>query len=337
MLQVSLETPGRVVAGEVAAARAAEGLALVRVQRIGVCGTDLHAFRGRQPFFTYPRVLGHELGVEVIDPGGGAGGLRAGDRCAVEPYLNCGTCVACRHGRSNCCVSLSVLGVHEDGGMREVIAVPPEKLHVSYRLSCEKLALVETLAIGAHAVERAGLTRGEFVLVIGAGPIGLSVVQFALASGARVAVMDANPARLDLCRTRWNVPHVIDARSPTAQADVIEAGGGDLPTAVFDATGNPESMGASFRWPCAGGRLIFVGLVQGDIAFNDPEFHRRELTLLATRNARPETFRAIIDAIESGRIDTEPWITHRLALGDVTAQFPALAVAPDLFKAMISV
>jgi 2-desacetyl-2-hydroxyethyl bacteriochlorophyllide A dehydrogenase len=337
MLQIRLETPGRFAALDATAAECPEGHALVRVHRIGVCGTDLHAFRGRQPFFSYPRVLGHELGVQVVDPGSGGGPLSAGDRCAVEPYLNCGTCIACRHGRTNCCTKLSVLGVHQDGGMQEMIAVPRHKLHASSRLSYEQLALVETLAIGAHAVERAALLPGEFVLVIGAGPIGLSVVEFARTAGARVAVLDTSAARLELCQRHWNLDYAIDAQSPAADAQVREVGGGDLPAVVFDATGNPRSMCAAFQWPCAGGRLVFVGLVQGDITFNDPEFHRRELTLLATRNARPESFRSIIQAIESGLIDTNPWITHRLGLGDVPAQFPAIAAAPDLFKAMVVV
>ena len=190
--------------------------------------------------------------------------------------------------------------------MREVIAVPGRKLHSSARLSYEQLALVETLAIGAHAVERANLRAGEFALVIGAGPIGVSVVQFARAAGAKVAVTDTSTTRLDLCRRLWKVDCTIDAQSADAEAQVRDAGGGDLPAVVFDATGNPQSMCAAFRWPCPGGRLVFVGLVQGEISFSDPEFHRRELTLLATRNAKPESFRAIIDAVESGRIDTDP-------------------------------
>src|SRR4051812_694113 len=313
MLQVTLATPGRFTTAEATAPGVPEGHALVRVHRVGICGTDLHAFRGRQPFFTYPRVLGHELGVEVVDPGA-SDSLRAGDRCAIEPYLNCGTCIACRRGRPNCCTSLSVLGVHQDGGMREFIAVPPRKLHPSNRLSYEQLALVETLAIGAHAVERAAIEPGEFALVIGAGPIGSSVVQLARAAGAHVAVLDTNAARLDLCRRVWNVDAAIDAQRGDAEAQVLEAGGGDRPTLVFDATGSALSMCSAFQWPCAGGRLVFVGLVQGEITFNDPDFHRRELTLLATRNARPESFRTLIELLESGQVDTTPWITHRLSL-----------------------
>jgi 2-desacetyl-2-hydroxyethyl bacteriochlorophyllide A dehydrogenase len=220
--------------------------------------------------------------------------------------------------------------------MRERLVVPASKLHASARLSYEQLALVETLAIGAHAVERAQLVRDEYVLVIGAGPIGLSVVQFARAAGARVAVMDTSAARLERCRAR-NVEVVIDARSVDAEARVLEGGSGDLPAAVFDATGNAHSMCDAFRWPCPGGRLVFVGLVQGQVAFDDPEFHRRELTLLATRNATPESFRAIVTGIESGLIDTAAWITHRLELADVPARFAAVAAAPDLFKALVTV
>jgi threonine dehydrogenase-like Zn-dependent dehydrogenase len=185
MKAIRLEEPGRFAEVNLEAASAAlkSDEALVRVHRIGVCGTDLHAFRGNQPFFTYPRILGHELGVEVLDLGTPAEGIRAGQYCAVEPYLNCGTCIACRRGKPNCCVKLSVLGVHTDGGMRENLVVPIRKLHLSKNLTLDQLALVETLAIGCHAVDRAGLEKGEFVLVIGAGPIGLAVVQFAMEAG----------------------------------------------------------------------------------------------------------------------------------------------------------
>jgi 2-desacetyl-2-hydroxyethyl bacteriochlorophyllide A dehydrogenase len=338
MLTISLEAPGKFVAlPDTPAPEVPAGHALVRVHRIGICGTDLHAYRGRQPFFNYPRILGHELGVEVVEPGDPAAGLARGDRCSVEPYLNCGRCVACRRGKPNCCTQLKVLGVHTDGGMRPLIAVPAHKLHRSAVLSYDQLALVETLGIGAHAVERAEPASGEYVLVIGAGPIGLSVVQFAQAAGARVAVMDTSARRLEFCRRQLGIELLVDAAAPDAEARILELGGGEGPTIVFDATGNAASMTAAFKRPAAGGKLVFVGLVQGDLTFNDPEFHRRELTVFASRNARPETFRAIIAAIEAGRIDTSPWITHRLTLADVPATFESVAADPTLLKAMVSV
>jgi 2-desacetyl-2-hydroxyethyl bacteriochlorophyllide A dehydrogenase len=300
----------------------ADGEALVRVHRIGVCGTDIHAFGGRQPFFTYPRILGHELGVEVVSVGANVRNVTAGDRCSVEPYINCENCVACRTGKPNCCTAIRVLGVHSDGGMREQFILPARKLHRSDHLTFDQLALVETLAIGCHAVERARLEGGEFALVIGAGPIGLSVMQFAVEKGAQVIVLDINESRLAFCQKQLGVPHLINANNENVVEALLSLTHGQLPTAVFDATGNPRSMAAAFDFPAHGGRLVFVGLFQGDVSFNDPNFHRRELSLLASRNALPADFTRIISLIEGGRIDTNPWITHRAALDDVIVKFP---------------
>jgi 2-desacetyl-2-hydroxyethyl bacteriochlorophyllide A dehydrogenase len=337
MLQITLEKPGQFTASDAPEPIRGVGEAIVRVRRIGVCGTDLHAFAGRQPFFDYPRILGHELGVEVVDPGDDARGLRPGDRCAVEPYLNCGHCIACRRGKTNCCTTLKCLGVHTDGGMRPFISIPARKLHRSAKCDFDQLALVETLGIGAHAVERAEITRDDFVLIIGAGPIGLSVIQFALASAATVAVTDVSESRLRFCREHLGVMHTVVAAdgSPDAIRDV---GRGDLPTIVIDATGNAKSMAGTFELAAHGGRIVFVGLIQGDVTFSDPNFHRRELTLCASRNATSNTFRAIIGLIEAGRIDTRPWITHRFELVDTPRIFPTtIAGKSAVLKAMISV
>lgn len=296
--------------------------ALVRVHRIGVCGTDIHAFNGKQPFFTYPRILGHELGVEVVGVGNSTTNVKPGDRCSVEPYLNCGNCIACRRGKPNCCVNMQVLGVHTDGGMREAFVIPSRKLHPSGILSFDQLALVETLGIGCHAVDRARVEEGEFVLVIGAGPIGLAVVQFAIEAGAQVIILDINPKRLDFCREQIGAPHTIKAASEDPLEALKRITSGDLPTAVFDATGNPKSMMGAFEYPAHGGRLIFVGLFPGEVTFNDANFHRRELSLLASRNTRPEDFARIISLVETNRIDTAPWITHRASFAEAVTEFP---------------
>jgi 2-desacetyl-2-hydroxyethyl bacteriochlorophyllide A dehydrogenase len=337
MIHIVLEKPGHFVAADRPEPVSAPGDALVRVHRVGVCGTDLHAFAGNQPFFTYPRVLGHELGVEVVDPGDEPNGLKPGDRCSVEPYLNCGHCVACRRGKPNCCVSLQVLGVHIDGGMRPLLRVPARKLHRSAKLDYEQLALVETLAIGAHAVERAQLTKDDFVLVTGAGPIGLSVIQFVQAAGAAFAVMDVNEARLEFCRKQLGVTHTLRP-GPGANEELKQLGGGDLPACVIDATGNSGSMLGAFDRPAHGGRIVFVGLFQGDVTFNDPNFHRRELTVMASRNALPGTFREVVRLVEDGKVDTRPWITHRFELAETPEVFPRdIAGNPAVLKAMIEV
>jgi 2-desacetyl-2-hydroxyethyl bacteriochlorophyllide A dehydrogenase len=314
------------------------GHALVRVHRIGVCGTDLHAFRGKQPFFSYPRILGHELGVEVVALAPDvAGELTPGDRCAVEPYLNCGACVACRAGKTNCCMKLQVLGVHTDGGMREQIVVPAAKLHRSATLSFEQLALVETLGIGAHAVGRAQAHAGEWALVIGAGPIGLTVMQFALLAGARVIALDLELGRLEFCRKQLGVEHTI-AADEGALGAIRELTDGELPTLVFDATGSSQSMHGAFQYVANGGRLVFVGLFQGDVTFHDPEFHRRELTLLSSRNATSGELRRIVGLIEGQQIDTTPWITHRAPLVEAPAGFPSwIQRETGVIKAMLTV
>lgn len=337
MLTIVLEKPGHFAVADRPEPAAAPGTALVRVHRIGVCGTDLHAFAGKQPFFTYPRVLGHELGVEVIDPGDEPNGLRAGDRCSVEPYMNCGTCIACRRGKPNCCTGLQVLGVHTDGGMRPQFRVPARKLHKSTKLDYDQLALVETLGIGAHAVERAAPTKDDFILVIGAGPIGLSVIQFAKVSGATLAVMDVSDQRLEFCRKQLGVQHTLKPGATAVEA-LKQIGGGDLPTCVIDATGNPASMMGCFDLPAHGGRIVFVGLFQGDVTFNDPNFHRRELTVMGSRNALPATFREVIRLVEEGKVDTRPWITHRFKLAETPTVFPRdIAGNPAVLKAMIEV
>jgi 2-desacetyl-2-hydroxyethyl bacteriochlorophyllide A dehydrogenase len=315
----------------------APGEALVRVRRVGICGTDLHAFRGRQPFFSYPRILGHELGVEIAVPGPTEPdlGFAVGDYCCVEPYLNCGHCSACRRGKTNCCLNLQVLGVHTDGGMREWITVPLAKLHTSQTLSLDHLALVEMLCIGAHAVRRAQLEPGEPTLVIGAGPIGLSVIQFAQLVGAHVIVMEIVESRLEFCRQQLGVEFWVNGRrDPIPQLQDILAG--DLPAAVFDATGNVNSMMNAFSYVAHGGRLIFVGLVQDNITFHDPDFHRRELTLLSSRNATGEDFAWVIQRLEAGKINLTPWITHRASPEEIVTEFPRwLEPETGVIKAMV--
>jgi 2-desacetyl-2-hydroxyethyl bacteriochlorophyllide A dehydrogenase len=314
------------------------GEALVRVRRIGVCGTDIHAYAGKQPFFSYPRILGHELGVQVIATGNGVINVKPGDKCSVEPYINCQKCIACRRGKPNCCTELNVLGVHTDGGMREQFLVPARKLHPSAKLAFDQLALVETLGIGCHAVERAQLEAGEFTLVVGAGPIGLGAMQFAMEKGAEVIVLDINEARLEFCQRQLGVSHAINGTKENVLDALKRITSNELPTAVFDATGNPKSMLGSFEFPAHGGRLVFIGLFQGEVTFNDPNFHKRELTLMGSRNAQSRDFSRIISLIEAGRINTTPWITHRGSFDEVVKEFPSWTdPKTGVIKAMIEV
>lgn len=312
--------------------------ALLKIHRIGICGTDYHAYRGRQPFFSYPRVLGHELGAEVIALGSEAqnGGIKVGAKVSVEPYLNCGECQPCKNGRTNCCESLKVLGVHIDGGMVEYLKVPVNKLHTSEKLAYEQLALVETLGIGSHAVQRANVTEKDIVLVIGAGPIGLSVIQFAKINGAKIAVMDFSEQRLAFANQAIGIDVSIVPNENYSADDLRKTLGGNLPTVVFDATGNAQSMMKAFSYVCFGGKLVYVGLFQGEVTFFDPDFHRREITLLASRNALPADFKHIISKMESGEINTKAWLTHEAAFEDLPEIFETwLDPKSQVIKAMV--
>ena len=336
MKVITLQQPGQFGIGEAARPTTPKlGEALVRVHRVGVCGTDIHAYRGKMPFITYPRILGHELGVEVLAVGDGVTNVNAGDKCAVEPYLNCGQCVACRAGKTNCCTSLQVMGVHTDGGMRDEIIVPAHKLHPANDLSYEQLALIETLGIGGHAVDRASMQRDEWTLVIGAGPIGLSVLQFAQLATKNLIVMDVNPTRLDFASEHFQIAHALRAdHEPLKHIEEITHG--DLPMAVFDATGNAQSMMNAFKFVAHGGRLIFTGLIDADITFSDPFFHRREMTLLATRNSTARDFARILSQVRDGQIDTRPWVTHRAHAEEMIGCFDAW-IRPEsgVVKAMV--
>jgi alcohol dehydrogenase len=316
------------------------GEALVRVHRVGICGTDLSGFLGKMPFFSYPRIPGHELGVEVLAVGEGVTNVRPGQRGSVEPYLNCQKCYSCRCGHTNCCESNQTLGVHCDGGLRPQFLIPARKLHLSAKLSFEQLALVETLAIGCHAVNRGKPAPHEHVLIIGAGPIGLSAIEFSRLSGAKTIVMDMNEGRLEFVRSRMKVPDTIATRNDGEELKRLgELTSGQLADIVVDATGSNRSMSHALNYCAFGGRLVYVGITQSELSFlHAPVMHRRELTIMASRNALPGDFTGIIKHIEEGRLDTGPWITHRAEFEEMIAAFPSW-ILPEtgVIKAMVKI
>ncbi len=317
-----------------------EGEVLARILRVGICGTDLGGYLGKMPFFSYPRIPGHELGVEVLAVGDGVGAVKPGDRCSVEPYLNCQQCYACRRGFTNCCEHHKTLGVMCDGGLTERILLPARKLHVANRLTADQCALVETLAIGCHAVNRANPKAGENVLIIGAGPIGLSALEFVKLSGARPIVMDISEGRLAFVRDKMGVPDTLLAYGDGSDLETL-AGltQGQLADVVIDATGSNRSMVRALEFATFAGRVVYVGITQQNLEFpHAPIMHRRELTLMASRNALSADFTRIVRLIEEGSIDTRPWITHHAAFEDVPKVFPDwLKPESGVIKAVVCV
>ena len=316
------------------------GEALVRTHRMGICGTDLSGYLGKMPFFSYPRIPGHELGLEVLAVGEGVTNVSTGDKCSLEPYVNDPASPTSRKGATNCCPGVQVLGVHTDGGLRDSWVLPARKLHAGNQLSYDQLALVETLAIGYHAVQRGNPTAGETVLVIGAGPIGLACLEFLKLMDLKVIVMDMVEGRLQFCEDQLGVPNTVIFRNDGSHLKKLEQiTGGQLADVVIDATGSARSMSECFAYAAFTGRVVYVGISTETVSFpHAPVFHRRELTLLASRNALPEDFDRIIEIIAAGDINTAAWITHRLDFSEVPtgfAQFtdPALGA----IKAIIDV
>jgi len=300
------------------------GEALVQVHRVGICGTDYSGYLGKMPFFSYPRIPGHELGVEVLEVGEGVGNVAPGARCSVEPYINNPDSFASRRGRGNCCEELQVLGVHTDGGLRSRFIVPARKLHPSATLEFEQLALVETLGIGCHCVDRAKVEKDEYALVIGAGPIGLSVIEFLRLAGARIALLEASLSRLEMTSKMMGIERAIQFRGDGSEEEALRAaGGGELPTCVIDATGNVQSMSHALNYVAHTGRLVYVGLTTENIQFPHKLMHSREMTLISSRNALPRDFTRIIGLIEEEKIDTRPWITHHTDFANLPLDLPA--------------
>jgi 2-desacetyl-2-hydroxyethyl bacteriochlorophyllide A dehydrogenase len=317
------------------------GEALVRTHRMGICGTDLACYLGKFPFFAYPRTPGHELGLEVVAVADDVTNVKPGDKCSLEPYVNNPDSATSRKGALNCCPGVQVIGVHNNGGLRKgVFAVPARKLHPGNDLSYDQLALVETLAIGYHAVQRGNPQPGETVLVIGAGPIGLACLEFLKLMDVKTIVMDMVPSRLEFCKQHLGIQHALAFQPDGSHLKELESlTSCELADVIIDATGSPKSMSTCFDYAAFTGRVVYVGITTSDLTFpHAPVFHRRELTLLASRNAMPEDFDKIIGLIREGKINTNLWITHRISFDDVPSQFekftdPALGA----IKAIIEV
>lgn len=297
-----------------------QGEALVRIRRIGVCGTDMHIYQGNQPYFVYPRVMGHELSGEIAEVGAGSS-FTPGDAVYIVPYLHCGQCIACRAGRTNCCTSLKVLGVHIDGGMCEFLSVPETHLFKAEGITLDEAAMVEFLAIGAHAVARAKVSRGERALVVGAGPIGLGVAIFAGLKGAEVSIIDGREDRLAFAQKNLGVAHAIQV-GPTDVEEMKALTDGEFYTHVFDCTGSPKAMERGFSLVAHAGTYVLVSIVQGNISFSDPEFHKRETTLLSSRNATLADFATVMTAMRDGKVPTRAIKTHSAPLWDVAKKMP---------------
>jgi 2-desacetyl-2-hydroxyethyl bacteriochlorophyllide A dehydrogenase len=312
------------------------GEVLVRVRRAGVCGTDLHIYQGSHPFLEYPRVIGHELSGEIAKVSSGCT-IAVGQQVYIIPYLSCGSCVACRRGKTNCCQHIRVLGVHIDGGMSDYVCVPEQNVVAANGVTLDEAAMVEFLAIGAHAVRRASPGKADRILVVGAGPIGLGCMIFAKLHGRSVTALDVRNDRLAFCSDQLGVDNSVLA-GLEARKTLSQLTDGDFFDIVIDATGNAGAMQAGFEYVAHGGTYVLVSIVRDTISFADPEFHKRETTLLGSRNATPDDFSEVFHALRQGLVPTDALVTHRVTLDEAPANFPVW-IRPEagVIKALVEV
>ena len=318
MKYIVCNKPGEFLIKEKDAPIRKENEALLQVNKVGVCGTDLHAYGGNQAFFNYPRILGHELATEILDIGKNEKGFKVGDKVVVMPYVSCGKCVACKNGKTNCCTNIQVLGVHTDGGMQEQITVPVDILLPANNLSDDQMAIVEPLAIGAHAIRRAGINSGETIVVVGCGPIGIGIMKLAQIEGAKVIAIDMNNQRLAYAKDKIGVDYIINAGNNPVEA-ISAITKGEMATAVFDASGNKFAIESAINYMSHGGRLVLVGLSKDELTFMHPAIHAKETTLLCSRNATTEDFEHVINILD--QFPTESYITHNVPFTEMISQF----------------
>lgn len=320
MKYIICQKPGQLTIEEKKLPQVEKDRALVRIKKVGICGTDLHAYGGNQAYFTYPRILGHELSGEILEINDNPHGLKTCDPVLVMPYVSCGKCVACRNGKTNCCTNISVIGVHEDGGMQEVLSIPISLLISAEGLALEEAAIVEPLAIGAHALRRAQIMEGEDILVMGCGPIGIGIMKQAQNLGANVIAMDINEDRLDYTRRKMGIKNVIQSGSHASE-HLKSITNGDFCPAVFDATGNQKALESGISFMSHGGRYVLVGLSKGDLTFHHPSIHAKESTIMCSRNATREDFQKVIEYLKSGHFPVHEYITHKIHYSEILGHF----------------
>ena len=306
----------------------------VRVAAAGLCAGDLYIYLGKNPYVTYPRIGGHEIAGTVAALGPDVTGVSPGERVVVDPFIGCGRCYACRVGKRNCCAKLSIVGVHRDGGFAEWVRAPAANLHrIPEGVSGFAASFAEPVAIGVQACRRGEIGRGDRVLVLGAGPIGLAVLEVARAYGAEVFITDIAPGRLETARDLGGLP----LPAETLAAEVARLTDGEGMPAVIEATGVASVMESTIGLVASGGRIVILGLVGKGVEVRLPglDLTRKEVTLHGSR-ASVDCFPEALRLIASGAI-RYPEIATPFPLREAPKVFAQLAEMPDAYHKAVFV
>ena len=331
MKAVVLTEPNRLFIVELSKPVPAPGEVLLRMRRIGYCGSDLNSFRGLNPIITYPRILGHEIAAEIEEVTEGVPAeLTHGLQVTVLPYTACGHCSSCRSGRVNACRTNQTLGVQRDGALAEYLCVPWEKIVVAPGLSLAQLALIEPLSVGFHAVERGRVTERDTVCVLGSGMIGLGAIAgAAMLRKARVIAVDLDDAKLSLAR-RAGAAEVINSKTSSLHDSLMELTGGNGPDVIIEAVGMEQTFLAAVEEVAFAGRVVYVGYAKKPVAYETKNFLLKELDIMGSRNATLHNFAEVAGILSSGTYPTEETITRTLPLTEACEAMQQWSDNPSL-------
>jgi len=330
MQALVLKGPGEVAIEEVPRVVCLKGEVLLQVRRVGLCGSDLNSYRGKNPMVSFPRVVGHEVAATVLEDTPGHPALSAGTNVAVSPYTNCGQCASCKRGRPNACQFNQTLGVQRDGALTEYIALPPEKLYPA-NLSLNELCLVEPLTVGFHAVARGRVTATDTVAIIGCGGVGLGAVAASGSRGARTIAIDVDDEKLNIAR-KAGATDAIDTKREGLHERLAEMTGGRGPDVVIEAIGLPDTFRAAVEEVAFTGRVVYIGYAKEPVAYETKLFVQKELDILGSRNALPEDFRAVIRMLEQGRFPVDEAVSIVVPLAEAAAALAAWSSDPSRFS-----
>ena len=333
MKAIALTGPGLVQLTDIAEPERHPGDLLLRVEMVGLCGTDLNSYRGKNPLVTYPRVIGHEIAATVLE---GSATVAPGSRVTLSPYTNCGLCAACRRGRSNACQFNQTLGVQRDGAMTELLAVPEEKVYPS-ALSLKELCLVEPLTVGMHAVSRARVTAEDVVAVYGCGGVGLGAIAGSAFRGARTIAIDLDQEKLHTAQAS-GATDVIHSRQDSVHDRLQEITNGLGPDVIIEAIGLPEAFRAAVDEVAFTGRVVYIGYAKEPVSYETRLFVQKELDIMGSRNALPQDFRDVMHMLEAGSFPVDRAVSAIVSLAQTPAALVEWSEKPSNFtKIMVAI
>lgn len=307
MKALYITEPGKTETREIPTPEPSENEVLLKVNMVGLCGSDLNTFRGRNPMVSLPRIPGHEVAAEIVSVGRKVpGNFKAGMKATLSPYTNCGLCPSCRHGRPNACQFNQTMGVQRDGALTEYICAPWEKLYCSEKLSPQELALVEPLTVGFHAAARGEVKKGDAVVVLGCGAIGLGAIAGARWRGGKIIAVDIDDSKLELAK-KLGAESAINSSAESLHEALsgITDGGPDV---MIEAIGLPETFRAAVEEVAFSGRIVYIGYAKEPVSYETKLFVQKELDIKGSRNALGD-FIEVMAMLEAGNFPSDEIIS----------------------------